>query len=305
MTSSSASGLIMLAFGAILGFRSAAGPLAYVAAFFVAVSTLHLDHAARHLLRQAGIAFATWALARVAIGLFRFSVEASIARGAERGLSGADLRSFVPFATVLAWGFALVFVLDEWGFHVSAIVAGLGIGGVAVALAAQAILRDWFGYVALVSDRPFEIGQTIGIGTEFFGTVDAIGVRSIRLRSLSGEEVTIPNNDVATSRIRNYTRMHERRVVFSFVVSHATTTAMLRALPDLVRAAVDTQPLARFDRSHWLAFAEAGFVYENVYFVRSSEFAPYMDVQHAVNLALVEAMRRDGIELAGPPMLAP
>ncbi len=112
-------------------------PLAYVAAAFGALSTLHLDSTARHVLREVGIAVTTWALVRIGIGLFRFSVEASIARSAERGLSGANLRSFVPFATILGWGFALVFVLDEWGFHVSAIVAGLGIGGAAVALAAQ------------------------------------------------------------------------------------------------------------------------------------------------------------------------
>ncbi|GAC1542012.1 MAG: mechanosensitive ion channel family protein [Vulcanimicrobiaceae bacterium] len=277
-------------------------PLAYVAALFAAISTLHLDHTARHFLRQIGIGVAAWALVRVGIGMFRFSIEASIARGVERGLSSGNLRSFVPFVTIIAWGFAIVFVLDEWGFHVSAIVAGLGIGGAAVALAAQSILRDWFGYVALVSDRPFEIGHFVQVGTDYIGTVDAMGVRSIRMRSLSGEEVTIPNNDVATARLRNYTRMQERRILFTFTVSHATPAERLRVLPDLVRAAIEAQGLVRFDRSHWLSFTDAGFVFENVYFVLSPEYNLYMDVQHAVNIAIVEAMREREIELAGPPM---
>jgi len=279
-------------------------PLAYVAAVFVAFSTLHLDHVARHVLRQTGIGVATWALVRVGLGLFRFSIEASIARSSERGLPGADLRSVVPFVTILAWGFALVFVLDEWGLHVSAIVAGLGIGGVAVALAAQSILRDWFGYIALVWDRPFELGQLVQVGTDYIGTVDTIGVRSIRMRSISGEEVTIPNNDVATARLRNFTRMRERRVLFTFAVSHATSGEHLRALPELVRRAIEAQALVRFERSHWLAFTETGFVFENVYFVLSSDVDTYMDVQHAINIALVETMRARAIELAGSPSTA-
>ena len=135
-------------------------PIAYIAALFIAFSTLHLDGAARHALRQFGIGVGAWAIVRIALGLFNFWIEASIARSVARGLSGANLRAFVPSVTILAWGIALVVVLDDWGFHVSAIVAGLGIGGAAVALAAQSLLRDWFGYIAIVSDRPFEIGHS-------------------------------------------------------------------------------------------------------------------------------------------------
>lgn len=278
-------------------------PIAYIAAIFIAFSTLHLDHSARHVLRQVGVAVGAWALVRVLVGLFRFSVEASIARSAERGLSGANLRSFVPFVSIVAWGFALVFVLDQWGFHVSAIVAGLGIGGAAVALAAQSILRDWFGYVALVSDRPFEIGHFVQVGTDYIGTVDAIGVRSIRMRSLSGEEVTLSNNDVATSRLRNFTRMQERRIVFTFTVAHTTPAPSLDTLRELVRAAIEGQPLVRFDPAHWLAYTDAGFVFENVYYVLSPEYNVYMDIQHAINVAILEALRAHQIELAGPPMM--
>ncbi len=271
-------------------------PLAYVGAVFIAISTLHLDAADRHFLRAVATIVAAWAAVRIGLGVFRLALAGYVARS-----GGANVRAFTPFVSVLAWGFAVVFVLDELGFHVSTIVAGLGIGGVAVALAAQALLKDWFGYLAIVSDRPFELGQFVQIGPDYIGTVDAIGVRSIRMRSLSGEEVTIPNSDVATSRLRNYTRMQERRILFTFAVSHGTPGARLAAIPALARAAIEAQPLVRFDRSHWLSISEAGFVFENVYYLLSPEYNLYMDVQHAINLALLAALRENEIELAGPP----
>lgn len=140
------------------------------------------------------------------------------------------------------------------------------------------------------------------VGTEHIGTIDAIGVRSIRMRSLWGEEVTISNNDMATSRLRNFTRMHERRILFTFTVSPATTPERLRALPELVRGAIEEQALVRFDRSHWISFTDAGFVFENVYYVLSPDYNVYMDVQHAVNIAILDALRAREIELAGPPL---
>lgn len=277
-------------------------PLAYVGAFFLAFSTLHLDAADRHWLRGISIVVGAWAFARIGLGIFRIALASYIARS---GATGANMRAFTPFVSVLAWGFAIVFVLDDLGFHVSAIVAGLGIGGAAVALAAQSLLKDWFGYIALVSDRPFEIGHVVQIGADYIGTIDAIGVRSIRMRSLSGEAVTIPNSDVATARLRNFTRMQERRILFTFMVSHATPGAELEALPTLVRGAIEAQSLVRFERSHWLSIVDAGFVFETVYFVLSPEYNLYMDVQHAVNLAIVAALCEHGIELAGPPLAVP
>ncbi|GAC1442099.1 MAG: mechanosensitive ion channel family protein [Vulcanimicrobiaceae bacterium] len=274
-------------------------PLAYIGALFLAVATLHLGAADRHALRAVAIVVGAWAIVRIALGTFRLALAGYVAR---TGATGANMRAFTPFVSVLAWGFAVVFVLDDLGFHVSAIVAGLGIGGAAVALAAQSLLKDWFGYIALVSDRPFELGQFVQVGTDHIGTIDAIGVRSIRMRSLSGEEVTIPNSDVATSRLRNFTRMQERRILFTFAVSHATPNAQLEAIPGIVRTAIETQALVRFDRSHWLSIADAGFVYENVYFVLSPEYNLYMDVQNAINLAIVASLRASEIELAGPPL---
>ncbi len=274
-------------------------PLAYVGALFVALSTLHLDVGDRHTLRSIAVVVGAWAFVRIGLGVFNLALVGYVAR---TGASGANVRAFVPFVSVLAWGLAIVFVLDDLGFHVTAVVEGLGIGGVAVALAAQSLLKDWFGYIALVSDRPFEIGQFVQVGTDYIGTIEAIGVRSIRMRALSGEQITIPNSDVATARLRNFSRMQERRILFTFAVSHATSDAKLETIPGLVRAAIEAQSLVRFDRSHWLAIGEAGFTYETVYFVLSPQYDRYMDVQNAVNLAIIAALRANEIEIAGPPL---
>ncbi len=274
-------------------------PLAYVGALLIAVSTLHLDASDRQALRAIAVVVGAWALVRIGLGMFHLALVRYVAR---TGASSANVRAFAPFVSLLAWGFAIVFVLDDLGFHVGAIVEGLGIGGVAVALAAQSLLKDWFGYIAIVSERPFEIGQFVQVGTDYIGTIEAIGVRSIRIRSLSGEEVTIPNNDVATARLRNYTRMLERRILFTFSVSHATPNAKLETIPVIVRVALEAQQLVRFDRSHLLSIVDAGFTYENVYYVLSPEYNVYMDIQNAVNLAIVAAFRATEIEIAGPPL---
>jgi small-conductance mechanosensitive channel len=265
---------------------------------FVAVSTLHLAPAARHTAQLIGEAVVAWLVARLAVGFVELAVEQQIAHNEKRGLAAINLRAFLPFAQVLVWGLAIVFILDDWGFHVSAIIEGLGIGGAAVALAAQSLLKDWFGYVALVSDRPFEIGHVVQISADYTGTIVSIGIRSTRIRSISGEELTIPNSDLAAARLRNFTRMRERRVVFHFTIAPATPSSLVRRVPDLVRDAVEAQTLVRFERSTWSTFASTGYEFENVYVVLTGDDDVRMDRQHEINLDLLDALASAGIALA-------
>jgi small-conductance mechanosensitive channel len=195
---------------------------------------------------------------------------------------------------------ALVFVLDDWGFRVSALVAGLGIGGAAVALAAQAILKDWFGYVAIVSDRPFEIGDLIALGPDYTGTVVDITVRSVRLRSVAGEELILPNANVATARVRNYSRATQRRVAFAFGVPSGTPAGTLDRIPELVRVAVDAQPELRFERCVWTGFGDATFTFEAAYSTRDTRYDAHLAPQHAIFLALARGLHDLGIAPAAP-----
>lgn len=200
---------------------------------------------------------------------------------------------------VLIWSAVLLLSLDNLGVNVSALVAGLGIGGVAIALALQKILGDLFASLAIVLDRPFVLGDFL-ILDSYLGSVEHIGLKTTRLRSLSGEQLVFSNADLLSSRIRNYGRMRERRVVFTVGVTYQTTKAKLAEIPGLLRAAVLGQEKTRFDRAHFAGFGDFSLNFETVYYVLSADYNIYMDIQQAINLALVEAFEQRGIEFAYP-----
>lgn len=208
--------------------------------------------------------------------------------------------TLIRFVSMLVLGCLVVLiVLDNAGVNITALVAGLGIGGLAVALAAQKVLGDLFGAVSIVLDRPFVVGDFIVVGSQM-GTVETIGLKTTRVRALSGEQLVFPNADLLSSRIQNFQRMEERRVVFGFGVTYGTSAEKLRRTDEIVKEAVEHHALARFDRCHFKAFGASSLDFECVYYVKSPAFNVYMDIQQAVNIEVLEAMRREGIEFAYP-----
>ncbi len=193
----------------------------------------------------------------------------------------------------------LLVALDNLGVDVTALVAGLGVGGVAVALATQNILGDLFASLSIVIDKPFVIGDFIVVG-DLAGSVEYIGLKTTRLRSLTGEQLVFANGDLLQSRIRNYKRMAERRILFAFGVLYQTTADQLEAIPALVREIIEAQDNVRFDRAHFKSFGDSSLDFEVVYYVLSREYLDYMDAQQAINLALVRAFAKRGIEFAYP-----
>jgi len=181
----------------------------------------------------------------------------------------------------------------------TALVASLGIGGIAVALAAQSILGDVFASLAIALDRPVVIGDFIVVG-EVMGTVERVGLKTTHLRSLSGELIVLPNNDLLSSRIRNYKRMFERRVLFTFGVTYQTPAESLQRIPGLVRELVERQELARFDRAHLAVFGPSALEFEVVYFVRDPDYNKHMDIQQQILLGLIRALDEAGVEFAYP-----
>ncbi|HJW81049.1 MAG TPA: mechanosensitive ion channel family protein [Acidiferrobacterales bacterium] len=197
------------------------------------------------------------------------------------------------------WSLALLLALDNLGFNITALLTGLGIGGVAVALAAQNILGDLFASLSIVLDRPFVVGDFIVVGDQL-GTVEYIGLKTTRVRSLSGEQIVFSNTDLLKSRIRNYKRMHERRVPFTFGVVYQTPPDQLAAIPQLVRTCVEAQANTRFDRAHFKEYGDSALVFEAVYFVLDADYNVYMDIHQAVLLELFRRLREHGIEFAYP-----
>jgi small-conductance mechanosensitive channel len=200
---------------------------------------------------------------------------------------------------VMIWLVVIIVVLANLGVNVTGLVASLGVGGIAVALAAQKILGDVFASISIVLDRPFEVGDFIAVG-DFMGTVERIGMKTTRVRGLGGEQQVFANADLLESRIRNFQRLSERRVVFTIGLCFGSPVEKLRQVPDLAKRAVEAQQQVRFDRAHLARFSESSIDFEIVYYVLQSDFNAYMDVQQAIYFSLYESVHALGLDFAFP-----
>jgi len=202
-------------------------------------------------------------------------------------------------ARMVIWAFVLLLTLDNLGIEIKPLLAGLGIGGLAVALAVQNLLGDLLASLTIALDRPFVVGDSLTVD-EFNGTVEYIGVKSTRLRSLSGEQIIIPNANLLASRLRNNARMSERRAVFVISLGQETPPAKLAKVPALIRSLIESHPDTRFDRSHFSKIGATSFDIESVYIMKTPDYGRFMDVQQDINLRLLEALEREGITFALP-----
>lgn len=200
---------------------------------------------------------------------------------------------------LVLWSVILLLILDNLGVNVTALVAGLGVGGIAVALAVQNILGDLFASLSIVLDKPFSVGDFLIIDN-FMGSVEYIGLKTTRIRSLSGEQLVFSNADLLGSRIRNYGRMFERRVAFNIGVTYQTPRDQLIKIPTIIREAVEAQQSTRFDRSHFKEYGDFSLNFETVYYVLGPDYNIYMDIQQAINLRIHERFEEEGIEFAYP-----
>ena len=193
----------------------------------------------------------------------------------------------------------LLLALENIGLRVSPLLTGLGIGGIAIALAAQNILGDLFASFIIIFDKPFVVGDYITAGDKS-GTVEKIGVKTTRVRALSGEQLVFGNSSLLGSTVQNFKRMQERRVTATYGFTYDTPAVRLRAIPDLVKAAVERHKLARFERCHFKQFGAFSLDFEHVYWVTSPDYTIHKDIQHALNIELVEVFAEHNIEFAFP-----
>jgi small-conductance mechanosensitive channel len=206
----------------------------------------------------------------------------------------------IRFVSMLVLGVLLVLlVLANLGIEITPLLTGLGIGGIAIALAAQRILGDLFGSLTILFDKPFQVGDVIKVG-EFVGSVEKIGVKTTRVRSVNGEMLVMTNTDLLESRLQNFQQMSERRVVGTLDLTYETSPAKLARVPALVQAIVESQQGTRFDRCHCRALASYSVQFEYAYFVCNADFMTHVRIQHAINLTLLETFAREQIEFAYP-----
>jgi small-conductance mechanosensitive channel len=194
---------------------------------------------------------------------------------------------------------ALMIILAALGIDLTGAVVGLGVGGIAVALAVQNTLSDVFSAFSIYFDKPFEIGDFVVIGDQA-GTVTSIGIRSTRISLLQGEELVVSNQELTTAQIRNFKKLEKRRIVFSVGVVYSTPIEKLKKIPGLVKEVIDAQELASLDRVHFSEFGDFSLKFEIVYYVEVSDYTKYMDVQQAINFGIKGAFEKEGIEMAFP-----
>jgi small-conductance mechanosensitive channel len=198
---------------------------------------------------------------------------------------------------VLLWVVVLLVILDNLGINITALVTGLGIGGIAIALAVQNILGDLFAALSIVLDKPFVVGDAISVG-DVAGTVEHIGLKSTRLRATSGELVIISNGDLLKSRIRNYRGQERRLVTLKLGIAYGTPADKLAKVPQVIRAAAQGEKKVTFDRSNFTTFDWTALITESVYYVATASYAEYMDTQQRINLEILRRLDAESIEIA-------
>lgn len=233
-------------------------------------------------------------------GVMRFWVKRVITERAGSDLGSVTaIRTFGTIGLVALWAVILLAVIATLGIDVTALVAGLGIGGIAIALAVQNIVGDLFASVSIIVDKPFVVGDFIQV-EDLLGSVQQIGLKTTRLNSLSGEQLIFGNGDLLKSRIHNYKRMAERRVVFSIRIEYGTPQELVEKVSTMIRDAITAQSPVRMDRAHFKEYGESALVYEAVYYVLSPDYNVYMDIQQAINYQLYRGFHESGINIALP-----
>ena len=273
----------------------------FAVALYAAARLLVLTEQARGALHLIMVAAALLQAGRWGNGLIGFAVEHYLRRGGDATDPGtkATVQAVGYAGRFVLWTVLLIMALAAFGIDVTALVTGLGIGGIAIALAVQNILGDLFAALAIVLDKPFVVGETIHVDT-IVGTVEHVGLKTTRLRSVNGEQIVISNADLLRSRIRNYKRMEHRRVVFNVDVTYDTPPDTVARLPGMIREVIERQPLTRFERSHFLTFAESALRLETVYWLLDADYTRYADTQHAINIELLRRFAAERVEFAFP-----
>lgn len=285
----------------LVGLFRHVGPLVYVLlALFLATRSLHLSESIERILHIFFVIVLTFKAIQIGQESIRFFLEKWVARAdPEDPNSAAAAKHIVTILRIALWAAGAVFVLDNLEMDVTGIVTTLGIGGVAVALAAQAVLGDAFSSFAIFMDKPFKVGDFIIVG-DLLGTVEHVGFKTTRIRSLGGEQLILANSDLTSSRIRNYKQMKTRRIVFGLGVVYQTPVEEIQAIPGIVEEIVRSHDLTRFDRAHFKNFGDFALVFEFVYHVLSPGYNEYMDVQQYINVRIMKVFAERKIEFAYP-----
>lgn len=274
-------------------------PALYFGAIYLGLNYLILSERTENIIRIAITILITFLVIRILSSTILLLLQSYVSKKEHGEEKLKELGGLMLIINVIIWMIGLLFLFDNMGYDVTAVIAGLGIGGIAVALASQNILGDLFNYFVIFFDRPFETGDFIAIDNKM-GVVDYIGIKSTRIKSLSGEQLIFSNSDLTNSRIHNYKRMERRRIVFKFGVIYQTSYEQVKLIPAVVKAIVEEQNSVTFDRAHFASYGDSSLDFEVVYYVLSADYNIYMDIHQTINLRIFEEFQKMGVEFAYP-----
>lgn len=274
-------------------------PIFNLGFLYLGMRYLNLPPKADHFLNIIYGVVITWFAVRIILRLIRHSLEEYAEKQPDPEAKKKELRGLSSIIKLLIWSLALVFLLSNLGYNVTGIVAGLGIGGIAIALAAQAILGDLFSYFVILFDRPFEVGDYITVDDKK-GNIEKIGLKTTRVRSLTGELIIIGNTNLTSARVHNFKQLERRRVAFLLTVTYQTPPEKLEQIPAKVKTIIEGREFITFDRAHLVAFATSSLNFEVVYFVENPDLLIHMDHQQSIYLEILKKFGAEGIEFAYP-----
>lgn len=274
-------------------------PFLYILGVYWGIQYLSLSDKVGKVVKVVLLFTSTFFIIRLIATTISYFINSYVGAHIEQETRRKQARGIIVLANILVWAIGILFLIDNLGYNITTIITGLGIGGVAIALASQAVLGDLFSYFVIFFDKPFEIGDFIIIGDKM-GSVEYVGIKTTRIRSLSGEQLIFSNTDLTNSRVHNYKRMEKRRVVFSFRISYNTPMEKVSRIPGIVKKIIEAQPDSQFDRAHLFSFGDFSFNFEVVYNVLSPDYNLYMDRQQAINLEMVKAFEQESIRFAYP-----
>lgn len=274
-------------------------PLLYIGAVYLSVSYLTLSIKTAKVLHIAVLLACTFFVIRAFTSALNYFINSAISAQDDAGEKKKQARGIILIVNIVIWILGIVFLVNNLGYDITSVITGLGIGGIAIALAAQTILGDLFNYFVIFFDKPFEIGDFI-IVDDKMGVVEYIGVKSTRIRTLSGEQLICSNTNLTNARVHNYKRMEKRRVVFSIGIVYDTDTDKIENIPVIIKQIVESQTSTQFDRAHFSGFGDFSLNFEAVYYILSPDYNLYMDKQQDIYLSILKTFKREGIEFAYP-----
>jgi small-conductance mechanosensitive channel len=274
-------------------------PLLFISAFYFGVKLLTLPQKVDNVIHVAYLVVCTFFILRIVSAAFRKFVYSFIEKQNNYEEKRKQAAGLMVVANVIIWILGIIFLLDNLGYNVTTLIAGLGVGGIAIALAAQTVLGDLFSYFVIFFDRPFEIGDFVVVGNNS-GVVEYIGIKTTRIRTLSGEQLVCSNTDLTNSRLQNFKRMERRRIVFTLGVTYQSSHQQLSEIPKLVKNIITSKSKLLFDRGHFSGYGDFSLNFEFVYFVLDADYNVYMDFQQEVYLEIFAAFAEKGIEFAYP-----